>query len=83
MRKYQQLRQQEFSGFSDIQVPYRKFISIFRITLVRDRHIQFDQKKITDSQQAQGILRRLIESQGQADREQFCIILLNSKNQVI
>ena len=83
MRKYQQLRQQEFSGFTDIQVPYRKFISVFRITLVRDRHIQFEQKKITTSYEAQGIIRKLIETQGQPDREQFCIILLNTKNQII
>jgi len=83
MQKYQQLRQQEFSGFTEIQVPYRKFISVFRITLVRDRHIQFEQKKITTSQEAQGIIRKLIETQGNPDREQFCIVLLNSKNQVI
>ncbi len=83
MRKYQQLKQQEFSGFSDTQVAYRKFISVFRISLVRDRHLQFEQKNITDSQQAHLILRRLIETQGNPDREQFCIALLNAKNQII
>ncbi|MBF0230982.1 MAG: JAB domain-containing protein [Desulfamplus sp.] len=83
MRKYQQLRQQEFSGFSDTQVTYKKFISVFRISLVRDRHIKFEQKNITTSQEAQGLLKRLIETQGNPDREQFCILLLNSKNQII
>ena len=83
MRKYQQLRQQEFSGFSDTQVTYRKFISVFRISLVKDRHIQFEQKHISDSQQAHLILKRLIEVEGNPDREQFCIALLNAKNQII
>jgi len=83
MRKYQQLKQQEFSGFTDIQVQYKKFISVFRISLVRDRHIKFEQKQITDSQQAHLILKRLIEVEGNPDREQFCIALLNAKNQII
>ncbi len=83
MQKYQQLKQQEFSGFSDIQVPYKKFISIFRITLVRDRHIQFEQKNITTSYEAQALLKRLIETQGNPDREQMIAALLNTANQVI
>jgi len=83
MQKYQQLRQQEFSGFSDIQIPYRKFISVFRISLIRDRHIKFDETKITTPYEAQALLKRLIETQGNPDREQFCILLLNSKNQII
>jgi DNA repair protein RadC len=29
------------------------------------------------------LIKKLIESQGQPDREQFCVILLNSKNEII
>ena len=29
------------------------------------------------------MIKKLIESQGQPDREQFCVILLNSKNEII
>ena len=83
MRTYQKCRQQEFSGFTDIQVPYRKFVSIFRVTLVRDRHMQFEQKGLLNSQDAQEVLRKLIQTQGQMDREQFCVILLDSKNRII
>jgi len=83
MKKYQPLRQQYLFNEQSNQFNYYKFISIFRITLIRDRHIQFEQKKITTSQEAQGLLKRLIETQGNPDREQFCIVLLNSKNQII
>ena len=34
-------------------------------------------------EQAQSIIRKLIETYGQSDREQFCVVLLNNKNEVI
>jgi len=83
MKPYQKFRQQELLGFSDNQAEYKKFVSIFRVTLVRDRHMQFEQKGLLSSQDAQEVLRRLIETHGQPDREQFCIILLNTKNRII
>jgi DNA repair protein RadC len=85
MKAYPALKQQYLFNEHCNQFNYKKFISVFRITLVKDRHIQFqfEQKKITTSYEAHLILKRLIETQGNPDREQFCIILLNSKNQVI
>ncbi len=60
-----------------------KFISIFRITLVKDRRVAFEQCQLINSQQSQPLIRKLIETQGQPDREQFCVIMLNSKNEII
>ena len=83
MKAYPALKQQYLFNEQSNNFNYKKFISVFRISLVRDRHLQFEQKNITDSQQAHLILRRLIETQGNPDREQFCIALLNAKNQII
>ena len=60
-----------------------KFISTYRVSLVRDRHLPFEQCRLNNSQQSQPIIRKLIETHGQSDREQFCVILLNAKNEII
>ena len=60
-----------------------KFISTYRVALVRDRHLPFEQCRLANSQQAQPIIRKLIEDHGQSDREQFCVLLLNAKNEII
>ncbi len=59
------------------------FASVYRISLVKDRHVSFEQTPLCNSVQAQRILKELIRSQGQSDREQFCVILLNAKNVMI
>ena len=51
--------------------------------LVRDQHLPFEQSTLSNSQQAQTIIRKLIKTYGQSDREQFCVVLLNNKNEVI
>jgi DNA repair protein RadC len=38
---------------------------------------------LANSQQAQKIIRNLIDTHGQSDREQFCVLLLNAKNEII
>jgi len=38
---------------------------------------------LNNSKQAQHLIQKLIETQGQPDREQFCIILLNARNAII
>jgi len=64
--------------------PHRsKFISTYRVALVRDRNLPFEQVRLMNSQQTQPIIRKLIETHGQSDREQFCILLLNAKNKII
>jgi DNA repair protein RadC len=75
--------QQNLFGAPDNRLKHSKFISIFRITLVKDRRVAFDNAKLTNSHQSQPLIKKLIESQGQPDREQFCVILLNTKNEII
>jgi len=60
-----------------------KFISVYRISLVRDQLVEFEQSPLNNSTQAIRIIQKLIETQGQSDREQFCIIMLNAKNVMI
>ena len=60
-----------------------KFISVYRVSLIRDKPIPFKQCKLSNSQQAQIFIQNLIKMQGQPDREQFCIIMLDTKNVVI
>ncbi len=75
--------QRNLFGAPHICTNRSKFISAFRITLVKDRRIAFEQCQLANSQQAQSLIKKLIETQGQPDREQFCVILLNSKNEII
>ena len=79
----QRMIQQNLFGAPDNQSNRSKFISIFRITLVKDRRVAFEQCQLINSQQSQPLIKKLIESQGQPDREQFCVILLNTKNEII
>ncbi|MCF8077748.1 MAG: hypothetical protein K9K88_00570 [Desulfobacterales bacterium] len=65
-----------FDSPSDSHPP-SKFIANYRVALVRNRSLPFEQCRLTNSQQAQPIIRKLIEAHGQSDREQFCVILLN------
>ena len=60
-----------------------KFVSIYRVSLVKDKSISFGQRRMNNSREAQSLIRRLIKTQGQADREQFCVILLSAKNEII
>lgn len=59
------------------------FISVYRVSLVRDNHVQFEQTPIYSASEAQRIIQKLISTLGQSDREQFCVLLLNTKNQII
>ncbi|WP_435549743.1 JAB domain-containing protein [Desulfobacterium sp. N47] len=60
-----------------------KFISTYRVSLVKDGSVSFEQCCLSNSAQARPIVRKLIEDYGQSDREQFCVILLNAKNGII
>ena len=79
----QKMIQQNLFGAPDNLLRRSKFISTYRIALVRDRRVAFESSQLINSQQSQPLIRKLIESQGQPDREQFCVILLNSKNEII
>jgi DNA repair protein RadC len=58
-------------------------ISVFRVSLVRDENVHFDQTPVCSAPEAQRIIHKLISTLGQPDREQFCVILLNAKNKII
>ena len=60
-----------------------KFVSIYRVSLVKDKSISFGHQRVNNSQEAQSLIQRLIKTQGQPDREQFCVILLSAKNDII
>ena len=79
----QNLIQQNLFENPASDVTHHKFISTFRVALVRDRSVSFEQCRLSNSAQAQPIIRKLIEEHGQSDREQFCILLLNAKNEMI
>jgi DNA repair protein RadC len=78
----QRMIQQNLFGAPDNYPNRSKFISIFRITLVKDRRVAFEQCQLINSQQSQPLIKKLIKTQGQPDKEQFCVILLNSKNEI-
>jgi len=60
-----------------------RFVSIYRVSLVKDKSISFGQRRMNNSQEAQSLIQSLIKTQGQPDREQFCVILLSAKNEII
>ena len=75
--------QQNRIGAPDNRLKRSMFISVYRVSLVKDERISFGHRKLNNSQEAQSLIQSLIKTQGQPDREQFCVILLNAKNSVI
>jgi DNA repair protein RadC len=75
--------QQRLFGHTDSEPTASKFIAAYRVMLVRDQSLPFEAGALSNSSQAQTIIRKLIETFGQSDREQFCVVLLNNKNEVI
>jgi len=82
--KHQRFQQQDlFSSIAESKPIRRKFISVYRVSLVRDEHIKFEQTRLSTSSEAQSVIRNLIVDRGQPDREQFCVLLLDTKNKTI
>ncbi|MBC2711139.1 MAG: JAB domain-containing protein [Desulfosarcina sp.] len=63
--------------------PANQSISIYRVSLVKDETVSFEQARLSNSQQAHTLIQNLIHTKGQPDREQFVVALLNAKNDVI
>jgi DNA repair protein RadC len=84
-RDYFMLEQQSLFDAPTHKSLNNKFISVFRVSLVKDKQVSFgvEECQLNNSQQACPIFRKLIERQGQSDREQFCVVLLNAKNNII
>ena len=70
----------EGAGFAPASA---KFITSYRIALVRDRPLPFGQPTLNNSYEAKDIVRTVIKTMGQSDREQLVVILLNAKNEVV
>ena len=68
---------------SDPDPTASKFIAAYRVMLVRDQDLPFQTGALSNSRQAHTIIRKLIETCGQSDREQFCVALLNNKNEIV
>ena len=75
--------QQSLFEPSEPDPPASKFIAAYRVMLVRDQDLPFEAGALSNSREAQTIIRKLIETCGQSDREQFCVVLLDNKNVVI
>ena len=77
-----QPRQQDIFSSPSNQ-PANKFISVYRVSLVKDETVSFGQSPINNSQEAQYLIQQLILARGQPDREQFVVALLNAKNEIV
>ena len=75
--------QQSLFEPSDSDLAATNFIAAYRVMLVRDQDLPFEAGALSNSREAQTIIRKLIETCGQSDREQFCVVLLDNKNVVI
>jgi DNA repair protein RadC len=82
-KKSSDSNQQCLFNHADSKPTTSKFIAAYRVMLVRDQSLPFEASALSNSRQAQSVLRKLIKTYGQSDREQFCVALLNNKNEVI
>ncbi len=83
MQKNPQKSKPETRTETDNKMKHKDFISVYRVSLIKDQDVIFEPTSLSNSAQAQHIIQQLIETKGQPDREQFCIIMLNAKNQII
>ena len=61
-----------------------KTVNLFRVSLVKEKtKIHYEQKSINNSNKAVKLFRFFINSFGQSDRENFCVALLDAKNNLL
>ena len=85
MKKLQHHRGRQLDLFSvaETQSMMSKFVSAYRISLVRDARVRFRAQSLNNPSDARRCLQDMIRDMGQADREQFCVLMLNAKNVII
>jgi len=85
MRKLQHHKSRQLDLFSvaEDQCPMSRFVSAYRIGLVRDEHVRFNAQTLNNPTEAQKYIQGMINEMGQPDREQFCVLMLNAKNVTI
>jgi DNA repair protein RadC len=59
------------------------YLSIYRVDLIKDETISFDDTEIRNPGHANAVLRSLILVKGKPDREQFVVALLDSRNKIV
>ena len=77
------VQQDLFPGLSETSLPFSRSISVYRVSLIKDESVFFGNVRLFNSQQAQDLIQNLILRKGQPDREQFVVLLLNAKNEMI
>ena len=70
-----------FTDYNDR--PANRFISIYRVSFVKDATVSFGNHAINNAMKAQVMFQDLIQTRGQPDREQFLVALFNAKNEMI
>jgi DNA repair protein RadC len=85
MKKLQHHKSRQLDLFSvaENQNQMSRFVSAYRISLVRDERVRFNAQSVYNPTDAQKCLQDLIIKMGQPDREQFCVLMLNAKNIII
>jgi len=85
MKKLQhhKCRQLDLFSVAETQKQMSRFVSAYRISLVRDERVSFSAQSVYNPTDAQRCLQDLIKKMGQPDREQFCVLMLNAKNIII
>jgi DNA repair protein RadC len=76
-------RQLDLFSVAETQKQMSRFVSAYRIGLVRDEHVRFNAQTLNNPTEAQKYIQGMINKMGQPDREQFCILMLNAKNVTI
>jgi DNA repair protein RadC len=75
-------RQLDLFSVAETQKQMSRFVSAYRIGLVRDEHVRFNAQTLNNPTEAQKYIQGMINEMEQPDREQFCV-LLNAKNLTI
>lgn len=55
-------------------------VQLVRLQMVRERSVEFDGIRITSPEKAASVMRRILDG---ADREQFVVLAVNSKHEVV
>jgi len=61
----------------------RSSVSVYRVCLVKDQSLSFGNSKVGNANQAHTLIRHLILTRGQPDREHFVVAMLSTKNDLI
>lgn len=81
--QHQRGRQLDLFNVAETRNQISRFVSAYRISLVKDERVRFSAQSLDNPSAARECLQDLIRNMGQPDREQFCVLMLNAKNVII